>query len=41
MQEPNFNDLIHQERTRLLAILPKGADVFCSAGSRVLVFSMG
>ena len=32
MQEPNFNDLIHQERTRLLAILPKGADVFCSAG---------
>jgi len=32
MQQPNFNELIHQERTRLLGMLPKGVDVFCSAG---------
>lgn len=32
MGSRNFNELIHQERTRLLGLLPKGADVFCSAG---------
>lgn len=28
----DFNELIHGERTRLLRELPKGAEVFCSAG---------
>lgn len=32
MKTTGFDEMIHEERTKLLRLLPKGADVFCTAG---------